>query len=55
MWAADVHAATHSYLQVSADNDAALALYERLGYWRHHTYRYRTEPGVLSQKFVSHS
>ncbi|MEO8888710.1 MAG: GNAT family N-acetyltransferase [Jatrophihabitantaceae bacterium] len=33
-----------SYLQVSGDNRAALALYARLGYWQHHVYRYRTEP-----------
>ncbi len=43
-WARDVHGATRSYLQVTADNHAAMALYRRLGYWQHHTYRYRTEP-----------
>lgn len=36
--------AERSYLQVSSDNAAALALYDRLGYWRHHDYRYRHEP-----------
>jgi hypothetical protein len=43
-WAADRHGATRSYVQVLADNDAALDLYERLGYWPHHAYHYRTEP-----------
>jgi len=43
-WAVDEHGATRSYLQVRADNDAALALYEGLGYWHHHAYRYRSEP-----------
>jgi GNAT superfamily N-acetyltransferase len=42
-WAAEVHGATRSYLQVTADNRPAVALYERLGYWRHHVYRYRLE------------
>jgi ribosomal protein S18 acetylase RimI-like enzyme len=47
-WAVDEHGATRSYLQVSADNDAALALYEGLGYWHHHAYRYRSEPARSS-------
>jgi predicted GNAT family acetyltransferase len=37
--------ASHCYLQVSSDNPPAVALYEFLGFWRHHDYRYRTEPG----------
>jgi GNAT superfamily N-acetyltransferase len=36
--------ARRSYLQVEADNEPALALYERLGYWHHHAYRYRLNP-----------
>lgn len=41
---ADDHHATHAVLEVEYGNAAALALYERLGYWHHHDYRYRTEP-----------
>ncbi|HEX3334891.1 MAG TPA: GNAT family N-acetyltransferase, partial [Jatrophihabitans sp.] len=37
--------ATRSYLQVGVDN-SAVALYEKLGYWVHHDYRYRNEPGA---------
>ena len=36
--------AERSYLQVSTDNAAAVALYERMGYWHHHGYRYRQDP-----------
>lgn len=36
--------ATHSYLQVSADNAPAVTFYEQLGYWQHHDYRYRDAP-----------
>jgi GNAT superfamily N-acetyltransferase len=36
--------AVRSYLQVETDNSPALALYERLGYWLHHTYQYRVSP-----------
>ncbi|GAB2457427.1 GNAT family N-acetyltransferase [Jatrophihabitans fulvus] len=39
------HGATRSYLQVDATNDAAAALYAKLGYAHHHDYRYRREPG----------
>ncbi|MTE14917.1 N-acetylglutamate synthase, CG3035 family [Nocardia aurantiaca] len=32
--------ATHAYVQVSHDNDAALALYQEMGFVEHHRYRY---------------
>lgn len=40
-WARDLGAA-RVYLQVLAGNTPALALYDRLGFARHHTYHYRT-------------
>ncbi len=42
-WA--VQRGAHSaYLQVAAENDAALRLYDTLGYVRHHQYHYRRAP-----------
>jgi ribosomal protein S18 acetylase RimI-like enzyme len=38
-WAAE-RAATSAYLQVRMDNTPGLALYERLGFAEHHSYRY---------------
>ena len=42
-WAAE-RGATTAYLQVLADNAAALGLYERLGFTEHHRYRYLEAP-----------
>jgi N-acetylglutamate synthase len=42
-WGAQ-HGARRAYVQVAADNTAALALYAGLGYWHHHDYHYRREP-----------
>ncbi len=42
-WAGE-RGATTTYLQVRGDNAAGLALYERLGFTTHHTYRYLREP-----------
>jgi len=36
--------AARAYLQVEATNDAAVRLYEQLGYGVHHDYRYRRDP-----------
>jgi GNAT superfamily N-acetyltransferase len=37
--------AVSAYLQVAADNAAALALYDALGFARHHNYHYTLAPG----------
>lgn len=39
--------ATHAYLQVEVGNVAAHALYEGLGFERHHRYHYRSLPGPV--------
>lgn len=36
--------AARSYLQVEVDNEAAIPLYERAGYWAHHEYHYLGAP-----------
>ena len=38
--------ARQAYLQVETTNDAAVGLYERLGYVVHHDYRYRRDPAA---------
>ena len=43
-WAAG-RGATRASLQVSADNTPALELYRGIGFWHHHDYRYRDDPG----------
>jgi len=42
--AAARHGATHLYLQVEDDNDAARALYGKIGFTDHHGYHYRLAP-----------
>lgn len=41
---ADAHGAERVYLQVAAENTAALALYDGLGFSKHHGYHYRRAP-----------
>jgi GNAT superfamily N-acetyltransferase len=38
------HHATHAYVQVQADNAAAIAMYRELGFVDHHRYRYTSPP-----------
>ncbi len=42
-WGRD-RGATRGYVQVSSDNLPAVRLYEQLGFWVHHDYRYRSAP-----------
>jgi ribosomal protein S18 acetylase RimI-like enzyme len=42
-WAAE-RGATTAYLQVRGDNVPGLRLYDRLGFRRHHAYRYLAAP-----------
>jgi GNAT superfamily N-acetyltransferase len=42
-WGRD-NGAVRGYVQVAADNEPAMELYRRLGYWQHHSYHYRQQP-----------
>lgn len=42
--------ATRSYLQVERTNTGAIALYRRLGFWEHHSYVYRRDPGPVTSE-----
>ncbi len=44
-WGTD-RGAVRSYLQVIAGDVPAVTLYQSLGYWNHHDYRYRLDPGT---------
>ncbi|MFD4179756.1 GNAT family N-acetyltransferase [Rhodococcus sp. NPDC058514] len=44
-WGRD-RGATHAYIQVVADNEAAIALYRTMGMLDHHRYRYAAAPGT---------
>lgn len=44
-WAADI-GATRAYLQTDETNGPAHALFERLGFYRHHSYHYRSAPTI---------
>lgn len=41
------HGATHAYLQVSATNAGAIAMYQGIGFVEHHRYRYAEPVGPL--------
>ena len=43
-WGRGHAARSRAYLQVAEDNTAALALYDRLGFARHHGYHYTLAP-----------
>jgi GNAT superfamily N-acetyltransferase len=47
------HGAVRSFLHVESANDAAVAMYTRLGYWVHHDYRTRTEPAAGTATEIS--